>query len=93
MRSYAFVLASMSRYSWLITFEIFHNFFCFGYRIQSLFGFFFFFIFTRPPALVFPMVSTKKKGEKEDTEELLLFVNTQLGPSSKIELRLYRPLL
>ena len=45
MRCYAFVLASMYRYSWLITFEIFQNFFFIeGWvggvcRIQTFFGF------------------------------------------------------
>ena len=55
MRSYAFVLASMYRYSGLITFEIFQIFFFLiegwvggVYRIQSFFGFLYFFIFTRP---------------------------------------------
>ena len=49
MRCYAFVLASMYRYSWLITFEIFRNIF-FGiegwvggvYHIQTFFGFLYF---------------------------------------------------
>ena len=51
---YAFVLASMYRYSWLITFEIFRNFVGIEgwvggvYRIQTFFGFNIFFIFTRP---------------------------------------------
>ena len=49
MSCYAFVLAPMYRYSWLITFEIFHNFF-FGiegwvdgvYRIQTFLDFYIF---------------------------------------------------
>ena len=46
----AFVLVSMYRYSWLITFEIFRNFFGIEgwvggvYRIQTFFGFLYFFI-------------------------------------------------
>ena len=58
MRYHAFVLASMYKYSWLITFEIFLNFF-FGdrgvggvYCIQTFFGFLYFFIFTRPLRLI-----------------------------------------
>ena len=50
MRCYAFVLASMYRYSWLITFEIFQNFFFWieGWvggvcRIQTFFGFLYIF--------------------------------------------------
>ena len=54
MRCYAFVLASMYRYAWLITFEIFRNFFFWiegwvgvVYRIQTFLDFYIFFIFTR----------------------------------------------
>ena len=45
MRPYAFVLVSMYRYSWLITLEIFPEFFWIEgwvggvYRIQTIFGF------------------------------------------------------
>ena len=57
MRSYAFVLASMYRYSWLITFEIFQNFFFWiegwvcgwGVSYPKFFWIFiYFFIFIRP---------------------------------------------
>ena len=55
MRCYAFVLASMYRYAWLIIFEIFRIFFFWiegwvggVYRIQTFFGFLYIFIFTRP---------------------------------------------
>ena len=51
MRCYDFVLASMYRYSWLITFEIFRNFFfdrgVGGWGV-SYPNFFWIFIFTRP---------------------------------------------
>ena len=54
MRCYAFVLASMYRYSWLITFEIFRIFFGIEgwvggvHRIQTFLDFYICFIFTRP---------------------------------------------
>ena len=54
MRCYAFVIASMYRYSWLITFKIFRNFFWIEgwvggvYSIQTFLDFIIFFIFTRP---------------------------------------------
>ena len=47
MRCYAFVLASMYRYSWLITFKIFRNIFLdrrvggWGVSYPNFFGFFF----------------------------------------------------
>ena len=46
MRSYAFVIASMYRYSWLMTFEIFQNFLFFiegwvGCIVSNVFFFFF----------------------------------------------------
>ena len=55
MRCYAFVLAPMYRYSWLITFEIFQNFFFLDrgvggvYRIQFLFFIFIFFLYLQGP--------------------------------------------
>ena len=48
MRCYDFVLASMYRYSWLITFEIFRNFFLdrgvggWGVSYPNFFGFLYF---------------------------------------------------
>ena len=52
MHCYAFVLASMYRYSWLITFEIFRNFFLIegspGGWGQTFLDFYIFFLFTRP---------------------------------------------
>ena len=58
IRAYAFVLASMYRYSWLITFEIFHNFFFWiegwvggVYRIQTFFGFLYFLYIYKAPKL------------------------------------------
>ena len=55
MRSYAFVLASMYMYSWLITFEIFQIFFLDrgvgGWGVsypKFFFDFYISFIFTRP---------------------------------------------
>ena len=56
MRCYSFVLASMYRYSWLITFEIFQNFFlgiegCVGgvYRIQTFFLISIFYLYLQGP--------------------------------------------
>ena len=52
MRYHAFVLASMYKYSWLITFEIFLTFFFLdvgGYCIQTFFGFLYFFYIYKTP--------------------------------------------
>ena len=68
MRCYALVLASMYRYSWLITFEIFLNFFFFdkgvggwGVSYPNFFWIYiYFFIFTRPiSGRLISMQSTK----------------------------------
>ena len=54
MRCYAFILASMYRYSWLVTFKIFQKFFLdrgvggWGVSYPNFFGFLYIFIFTRP---------------------------------------------
>ena len=60
MRCNAFVLSSKYRYSWLITFEIFQNFF-FGiegwvggvYRIQTFFGFLYIFYIYKAPKIAY----------------------------------------
>ena len=58
MRCYAFVLASMYRYPWLITFEIFRNFFFFdtgvggwGVSYPNFFGFLYIFYIYKAPKL------------------------------------------
>ena len=59
MRCYAFVLASMYRYSWLITFEIFRNFFFldrgvggWGVSYPNFFGFLYFFYIYKAPIII-----------------------------------------
>ena len=60
MGCYDFVLASMYRYSWLVTFDIFRNFFFWiegwvggVYRIQTFFGFLYiFYIYKAPNATI-----------------------------------------
>ena len=55
MRCYAFVIASMYRYSWLNTFEIFRNFFLdrgvggWGVSYPNFFGFLYFFYIYKAP--------------------------------------------
>ena len=56
MRCYAFVLASMYRYSWLITFGIFQNFFFFdrgvggwGVSYPNFFWIFIYFLYLQGP--------------------------------------------
>ena len=54
MGRYAFVLVSMYRYSWLITYEIFRIFFIEGlvggmYRIQTFLDFYIFFKYLQDP--------------------------------------------
>ena len=60
MRCYAFVLASIYMYSWLISFEIFRNFFfdrgvgSWGVSYPNFFGIFiFFYIYKAPNLLAF----------------------------------------
>ena len=58
MRCYAFVLASMYRYSWLITFEILRNFVFVDrwvggvYRIQTFLDFYIFLYIYKAPKTV-----------------------------------------
>ena len=87
MRSYAFVLASMYRYSGLITFEIFQIFFFLiegwvggVYRIQSFFGFLYFFIFTRPLRQK-NMLKQQKNGHSYNMSIILL----PQSPHSKLQ--------
>ena len=76
MRSYAFVLASMYRYSWLITFDIFQNFFFWiegwGVSYPKFFGFlYFFYIYKAPKTMSGP---AQVDGQESDTASVLWVV-------------------